>query len=953
MKKTLYNLIKTGITVVSLTLVLTASAWAGYVQIYQSDKETKSDGTTQRDKILVVVNKGIYSSISASITTYKNDLESEDYYVIVATDEETETETPEQLKDFIKKYYDGTLTSGLTGVVLIGDLPKGTPIYPRKYKKFPDDVFYRDINGDGMTKPDIWLGRIDASKLTKTGKSEKTSLEDYFRRNHNYRIGKADLPSHRGLAYISTGRASFNSLEKAGYDSVTEVLPKDSSTSDFKAKLNDTNGYEWIYLAGTHPGYSGHSGVASSRVTYFYFRKNKDDKGTKLYNTSFYGSDKINPKALFYYLSGVYSGMYTYNDYIAGYCVIGNDYGLAAIVPTGNAAFLAEAFARSNKYFYDKLGRDKNRKNIGEAFLSQSQYLFEQNENSQAVMSSFTTILGDPTLTIDPPIADISEPIIGAINGSEHPVTLSGSGHLNNDTSATITGYAWRSKDDKVSFSDSSSSGPTASLSAGEYTVYFKVKDSYGRWSSEAEKTFTIGSNNTEGPSGTININSDAAYTASTAVTLTLTATHDTGVTGYYVSNSATAPLATDSGWTIVTSTTSYSGSVSHTLSTGDGSKTVYAWYKTAASNVSSAASATITLDTAVPTVTITSPTSDATSSTDKKKLSIGGSASDSTSGIKSVAWSNNKGGGETASGTTSWSAEKTNALSDGDNIITVTATDQAGNTATDTITITYSSATDAGSPSGYVTIKKSGGQTIDSVNGKKYIKSTAVKLSLSASDDKAVKGYYISTSSTEPTALASGWTSISSVSASYSESIDYTLSTGDGEKTIYVWYKDSANKVSTAASDLVTLDAIAPTVSITSPTSDSTYTSISSTISLSGSASDATSGIKSVSWSNSLGGSGTASGTTSWSVSGISLQSGDNVITVTATDYAGKTATDTLTVTYSSSTDTTAPKGSITINSGKMYADSGNVTLNLSATDDKGVTAYYASEDSDTPLSG
>lgn len=44
-------------------------------------------------------------------------------------------------------------------------------------------------------------------------------------------------------------------------------------------------------------------------------------------------------------------------------------------------------------------------------------------------------------------------------------------------------------------------------------------------------------------------------------------------------------------------------------------------------------------------------------------------------------------------------------------------------------------------------------------------------------------------------------------------------------------------------------------------------------------------------------GGSGTASGATSWSVSGIALQSGTNVITVTASDAANNTATDTLTV--------------------------------------------------------
>jgi hypothetical protein len=41
------------------------------------------------------------------------------------------------------------------------------------------------------------------------------------------------------------------------------------------------------------------------------------------------------------------------------------------------------------------------------------------------------------------------------------------------------------------------------------------------------------------------------------------------------------------------------------------------------------------------------------------------------------------------------------------------------------------------------------------------------------------------------------------------------------------------------------------------------------------------------VSWSNDRGGSGVATGTTSWSVTGITLQSGANVITVTARDAA------------------------------------------------------------------
>ncbi len=53
------------------------------------------------------------------------------------------------------------------------------------------------------------------------------------------------------------------------------------------------------------------------------------------------------------------------------------------------------------------------------------------------------------------------------------------------------------------------------------------------------------------------------------------------------------------------------------------------------------------------------------------------------------------------------------------------------------------------------------------------------------------------------------------------------------------------------------------------------------------------------MSWTNSRGSSGTCSGTTTWSNSGIALSSGENIISVTAKDAVGNTATATLTVTY------------------------------------------------------
>ena len=92
------------------------------------------------------------------------------------------------------------------------------------------------------------------------------------------------------------------------------------------------------------------------------------------------------------------------------------------------------------------------------------------------------------------------------------------------------------------------------------------------------------------------------------------------------------------------------------------------------------------------PTVTITTPTSSPTYTATSSSFSIGGSSSDNFSGpfgVTQVAWSNSLGGAGTCSGTTSWSASGI-ALSSGQNVITVTARDEAGNTGTATLTVTY-----------------------------------------------------------------------------------------------------------------------------------------------------------------------------------------------------------------------------------------------------------------------
>lgn len=99
-----------------------------------------------------------------------------------------------------------------------------------------------------------------------------------------------------------------------------------------------------------------------------------------------------------------------------------------------------------------------------------------------------------------------------------------------------------------------------------------------------------------------------------------------------------------------------------------------------------------------------------------------------------------------------------------------------------------------------------------------------------------------------------------------------------------------------------------APTLAITSPAGPA-YASTAASLTLAGTA-DHPNGIARLVWTNTRGGSGMASGTRSWVAGPIALQSGQNVITVTAQAVGGTTASRSVTVTYSAptSTDTVAP---------------------------------------------
>jgi chitodextrinase len=284
--------------------------------------------------------------------------------------------------------------------------------------------------------------------------------------------------------------------------------------------------------------------------------------------------------------------------------------------------------------------------------------------------------------------------------------------------------------------------------------------------------------------------------------------------------------------------------------------------------------------DTTPPTVTITTPTTAATYSTSSSPLTLGGTAADNV-GVTQVTWANSLGGSGTASGTTSWTASGI-ALQGGTNLLTVTARDAAGNTGTKTLTVTYTPP-DTTPPTTNISSGPSGTITVTSA--------TFTWIGADNVTPVASLVYAFRLAPLEPSFSAFG----PATSKSYT-------GLANGTYTLYVKARDAAgNEDPTPATQSFTVsvpDTTPPTVTITTPTTAATYSTGTSPLTLRGTAADNV-GVTQVTWANSLGGSGTATGTTSWSASGIVLQSGTNVLTVTARDAAGNTGSKTLTVTY------------------------------------------------------
>lgn len=132
-------------------------------------------------------------------------------------------------------------------------------------------------------------------------------------------------------------------------------------------------------------------------------------------------------------------------------------------------------------------------------------------------------------------------------------------------------------------------------LDQGSYSYYVVAVDNVGNTSLSSITSTAIVVDKTS-PTGTVLINNGSTYTKSTSVTLNLSAI-DTGGSGLYQMQFSNDNL----NWS---APETYATSKAWTLTTGDGTRTVYAKFSDKAGNWSAVYSDTIILDTTKPTIT-------------------------------------------------------------------------------------------------------------------------------------------------------------------------------------------------------------------------------------------------------------------------------------------------------------------------------------------------------------
>lgn len=329
---------------------------------------------------------------------------------------------------------------------------------------------------------------------------------------------------------------------------------------------------------------------------------------------------------------------------------------------------------------------------------------------------------------------------------------------------------------------------PPPTSGTAHHTLEFWSTDNNYNTETHHIVTFTVaatdGSDDTP-PEGTMAVNGGAAYT------MVVAATVDSAVTD---AGSGVSLMRIDPGTGAYGSWMAYAASRAITLPSADGTKTVRVEYMDGEGNTLPLTD-TIVLDATAPSGTMLINNGAATTAV--TGVTLNSTVSDAHSGVAQMRFSNN---GSSWSAWETYASTKSWTLTSGNGSKTVYAQylDGAGNqSATHSDTITLFDGIDSTPPTGAVTIN---GAAL-------YTTTTAVTLNLSASDTGGSGLSQMCFSNN-----GSSW----SAWETYASTKSWTLTSGNGGKTVYAMFRDGGLNESSACSDTILLDATAPTGSIT-----------------------------------------------------------------------------------------------------------------------------------------
>ena len=421
--------------------------------------------------------------------------------------------------------------------------------------------------------------------------------------------------------------------------------------------------------------------------------------------------------------------------------------------------------------------------------------------------------------------------------------------------------------------------------------------------------TFTV--DNTA-PTITITSPSNNSYTNSTSVTVS--GACESGLTVTLAGSGLTA--------TNTTSCTSGAYSKSVTLVSGDGTKSFTASQTDAAGNTGTTSALTINLLQTPPTVTITSPT--VTTATNSGLL-FTGSCKTGLAVVFSGSGVLNSPVIGSACASSSYSQYVTLTGSNGAKTVTVSQTDEASNVGSASVSVTFDTVKPAliiSSPS------------LSAANSSKTISYT---LSFSDTAGSGVASVSLSTSNITLNTTGTSCTKSVGGSGTSSRTVTLTNCTGDGTASITVAAgvaTDNASNTSLAAgpSATFTVANTPPTLSVTSPAANSTY---STSFTLAGTCQT---GLTVTVTSAGISGSPVSTTCVAGAFSqGITLtgSDGSKTLTISEQDAAENTASTTLTVVR----DSTAPSVAITSPANNTGLSSTSVTVPLTGTCETGLT--------------